>query len=370
MTRVLHVISGLGMGGAERTLVQLASALQRNGMPQHIVALTDQNVWSDALSEHGVPVEAFGIRSLAGMAAGAGKLARIIERTRPDVIQGWMPHGNLLATLSHYFAHDRSKRGLAWNLRATNLLALKHRYTVWLTALMSPLPNAIVAVSQPAADFHLHHGYRPRRLKIIHNGVDTDKFQPNPSARVAIRNSLGIGAEETVAIHVARLDPMKNHGLFLEAIRFLPQIRGLLVGAGTETLSLPKNALALGLRRDVDALYASADIVVSTSSYGESFGNVIAEGMSTGCIPIATDVGLFRHLVDDTGQVIAPNNKDALVAGLEEILALDFVGLMNRKILARARIVENFSIAKMIDNYAAFYASFLGGPLGADLSRR
>jgi hypothetical protein len=71
MTRVLHVISGLGMGGAERTLVQLVSALQQNGMPQYIVALTDQNVWSDALSAHGVPVEVFGIRSLVDMAAGA-----------------------------------------------------------------------------------------------------------------------------------------------------------------------------------------------------------------------------------------------------------------------------------------------------------
>jgi glycosyltransferase involved in cell wall biosynthesis len=281
-----------------------------------------------------------------------------------------MPHGNILATLAHYFAKDRSKRSLAWNLRATNLVALKHRYTVWLTALMSPLPNAIVAVSQPAADFHLHHGYRPKSLKIIHNGVDTDKFHPNPAARAAIRDSLGIGAEETVAIHVARLDPMKNHGLFLEAIQLLPQIRGLLVGAGTETLSLPKNALALGLRRDVDALYASADIVVSTSSYGESFGNVIAEGMSTGCIPIATDVGLFRYLIDDTGRVIAPNNRGALVAGLEEIIALNLAERTNRKGIARARIVENFSIAKMIDDYAAFYTSFVGGPLGAELSRR
>jgi glycosyltransferase involved in cell wall biosynthesis len=92
--------------------------------------------------------------------------------------------------------------------------------------------------------------------------------------------------------------------------------------------------------------------------------------MSTGCIPIATDVGLFRYLIDDTGRVIAPNNRGALVAGLEEIIALNLAERTNRKGIARARIVENFSIAKMIDDYAAFYTSFVGGPLGAELSGR
>jgi glycosyltransferase involved in cell wall biosynthesis len=144
--------------------------------------------------------------------------------------------------------------------------------------------------------------------------------------------------------------------MFLDALRESPKIRGLLVGAGTETLSLPENALALGSRSDVDQLYASADLIISTS-LAESFGLTVAEGMSSGCVPIVTDVGSFQMIIADTGRVIESNDKKALVAALADAAALDRSELTTRGMRARARVIERFSLQRMVDNYARLYAS-------------
>ena len=87
-------------------------------------------------------------------------------------------------------------------------------------------------------------------------------------------------------------------------------------------LAAPPNVRALGRRRDTEALYAAADIVASTSAFGEGFSNVIAEGMSAGLVPVATDVGDARRIVGDTGSIVAPRNSQAFAAALREIAAL------------------------------------------------
>ena len=84
---------------------------------------------------------------------------------------------------------------------------------------------------------------------------------------------------------------MKDHATFLAAMAELPSLTGVMVGEGTSELAAPPNVRALGRRRDTPALYAAADIVASTSAFGEGFSNVIAEGMSAGLVPVATDVG-------------------------------------------------------------------------------
>jgi glycosyltransferase involved in cell wall biosynthesis len=203
----------------------------------------------------------------------------------------------------------------------------------------------------------LSRGYRPRRIEVINNGIDTERFVPNPTARARLRTALGIASNAKVAIHVARTDPMKNQGMFIETIAKLPRITGLLVGAGTEHLSLPQNCRALGLRRDVADLYAAADFVVSTSAFGEGFSNAIAEGMSAGLVPVATDVGDARDLVGEAGFVIPAGDARALAQALE---ASARMGRNERETLAmraRNRIVEKFSLARAVDRYANLYAA-------------
>jgi len=354
--RILHVISGLGIGGAERVLVQLVGLLKQRGIPQHVVSFTDQNAWRDELSKSGVTVETLAVSSITNALVGIHRLSKIIERERPHIVQGWMPHGNLAAALAHRLARDYGARRLIWGLRASNVQSFKHLRMVWLTSRLSSWPDAIIAASEEAADFHVQHGYRRELITTVHNCVDTIRFRPNNAARESIRRQLNIRDTDVVVIHVARVDPMKNHAMFIESVRRLPNVRGLLVGSGTESLPLPGNAIALGVRRDMEALFAASDIVVSTSSYAEGFGNVVAEGMSAGCIPIATDVGGFRSLIGDTGDVIQPGDTEGFVKVLAAVSEeIKQTGAVRRKAQARTRILNSFAIANMVDRYEAVY---------------
>ncbi len=130
-----------------------------------------------------------------------------------------------------------------------------------------------------------------------------------------------------------------------------------MVGAGTEALPLPSNVRALGLRRDTERLYAAADIVASTSAFGEGFSNVIAEGMSAGLVPVATDVGDARRIVGDTGWIVPPRDPDAFAAAVDEAARLPAAERQRRGLAARARIVENFTPSRAADAFARLYAA-------------
>jgi glycosyltransferase involved in cell wall biosynthesis len=115
----------------------------------------------------------------------------------------------------------------------------------------------------------------------------------------------------------------------------------------------------LGLRRDVADLYAVADFVVSTSTFGEGFSNAIAEGMSAGLVPVATDVGDARKLVSETGFVVAPDDSHALVQALQSLARMSRIERDALGLQARSRIVEQFPLEKAIDSYAQLYAACL-----------
>jgi glycosyltransferase involved in cell wall biosynthesis len=101
-------------------------------------------------------------------------------------------------------------------------------------------------------------------------------------------------------------------------------------------------------------LYAAADIVVSTSAFGEGFSNAIAEGMSAGLLPIATDVGDARRIIADTGRVVPPADPPALASAIAQECASP-QDLAAKGLCARARIAENFSVAKFVDAFARLY---------------
>ncbi len=353
MTRVMHVISGLDTGGAEAFLVQLATALKARGFEQDVVSVTKLGAHAPTLQAAGIPVHALNVGSLAGALAAVGRLSALVRKVRPDVMQGWMYHGDLFAALANRIVPGG--RRLYWNLRASDTVEGGYGRLVRINAKLSAWPNLVIANSKTGLDFHLRHGYRPRRTDVIPNGVDVEKFRPDAADRAALRAELGLRDDAVVAIHVARLNPMKDHDSFLRAMRSLPDVRGLLVGAGTETLALPGNVTALGLRKDVDRLYRCADIVVLSSAFAEGFSNVLAEGMSSGLVPVATDVGDARLIVGDTGQVVPIRDPDALAKALA--MEAGHPAHEARKAQARARMTENFTIDRAVGRFATLYES-------------
>jgi glycosyltransferase involved in cell wall biosynthesis len=351
---VLNVITGLGVGGAEATLVRLATNAQAQGMPQHVVSLGNRGHYADELEKGGIEVSALGITSLAKAPWALARLSGIVNNWSPNVVHGWMYHGNVMAALAHRVARGSSSRKLLWNLRASNMDEERYGSILRWSIRMSDWPDTIVANSESGAAFHKSRGIEARRMVVIENGIDCESFRPNPTSRQEVRRELGIPLDVPLIIYPARVDPMKDHASFLKAIAKLPGVTALLVGSKTNLLKVPANVRALGLRRDMPRLYAAADIVVSASAFGEGFSNAIAEGMSAGLLPIATDVGDARRIIADTGRVVPPSDPSALASAIAQECASP-QDLAAKGLRARARIAENFSVAKFLGAFARLY---------------
>jgi glycosyltransferase involved in cell wall biosynthesis len=355
MSTVLHVTSGLGVGGAETVLTQLAVRLQQRGHPQHVASLSARGELADVLESHGVPVKDLTMGAIVKGVSAVMRLRREIRRIEPDVIQGWMYHGNLAAALAHLSVLQSSQRRLFWNLRASNMDFNRYGRAIGWNVRLSGIPDVVIANSNAGLAFHVAQGLRARRTEVVPNGIDTDKFRPDRAARATLRAAYNIGPDDLIVIHVARVDPMKDHSTFLAAMKALPQLRAILVGAGTEHLHLPPNVFAVGRRLDVDRLYPAADVVVSSSAFGEGFSNAIAEGMSAGLVPVATDVGDAALIVDSVGHIVPPGDIGALAAALSTIAELSPDSRRNRGLRARSHIVRNFALPLAVEQYERLY---------------
>jgi glycosyltransferase involved in cell wall biosynthesis len=364
--KIVYVTAGLRGGGAEAMLTRLVTARPSVADEITVVSLVpaeaqiaNQNV--ERLRAGGVRIVELDFGHAGGMAAGLFRLARLIAQSKPDIVQGWMYHGDLAALVALAMSGRRRQTRLIWSIRCSALDL--NRYGVGLRAvvnactLLSRRPDLVTANSAAGLASHLHIGYRPRRAEVTLNGIDVDEFKPDAAARRAVRTELGIPDDAIVLAHVARVDQMKDHGSFLAAMAELPELHALLIGAGTENLPASRNIFRLGRRHDVARLTAAADFVVSSSSFGEGFSNALAEGMACGLPAIATDVGDAALIVGDHGLIVPPGKPVALAAAIRTLAREPAEAHAERRARARARIVENFAMSRAVARYAALYAS-------------
>lgn len=356
--RILHVVTGLGIGGAEATLVTLTRELALRGFEQRVVALTG-GPNEAALRANGIALDVLDARD-ALLFLTLLRLAGIARAFRPDVVQGWMYHGDLAALATKPFLSRGSR--VFWGIRASDMDFDRYGRLLRLCARLSGFPDVVVANSRSGMAAHRKLGYRPRRIEVIPNGIDTVRFRPDSEARARRRAEWGLTADAVVAAHVARVDLMKDHATLLAAIRLAPRVTFLLAGDGTESLTLPANARALGRVPDPEALYRAADIVVSSSAFGEGFPNVIAEGMACGCVAVATRSGDSADIIGDTGEVVSPRDAPALAAAIQREAERSASERLARSAAARDRIILNFASERMTAAFAELYRLPASGP--------
>jgi glycosyltransferase involved in cell wall biosynthesis len=359
MTRVLHVISGLGSGGAECFLASLAPRLAAAGIEQHVVSLTGHGVAADRLHAAGIPVSLLDVRGVLKAPLAIRRLSRLIRSFEPDSIQGWMYHGDLFAALASKLAGDGRSR-LHWGIRCSDMnlndYAPQLRLAVKACSMLSSYPDTIVANSESGVRVHAAAGYTPRAWSVIPNGIDTNEFHANLEQRAAVRAELGLNPDQVVVVNVARVDPMKDHAIFVAAMDRVRGACALLIGLGTEALNNRPQILGLGCRRDVARLLAAGDIIVSSSAYGEGFSNAVAEGMATGLVPVMTDVGDARRIVGDTGVIVPPRDSVLLGNAIHSIAAISPDHRKARGEAARDRIVSEFNIERAVTRYCEMYS--------------
>jgi len=357
----MYVVTDLRIGGAEAMLAKLATAHPPIAPEIAIVSLLPADAYAEQLRAAGVEVIELGFKRLGGAAMGLFELARVIAAIKPDIVQGWMYHGDLVALIALGMSGRRGKTCLVWSIRCSDMDLSRYgiglRLVVKACIALSRLPDMIIANSAAGLETHLRLGYRPRRAEIVANGVAVDRFKPDPAARIAIRKEIGLSQDAIVLAHVARVDPMKDQEGFLAALRELPDVHAVLVGAGTERLPPMPNAVRLGRRDDVARLFAAADIVVSSSAFGEGFSNVLAEGMACGLPAVATDVGDARAIVGDSGLIVPPRDPHALAAAIRTLAQQTASARAERGRRARARVVDNFAIKRAVERYVEIYKS-------------
>lgn len=375
--RVMHVITGLAPDGAQTMLLKLLQATDSGRIESHVASLTDRGLIGPRIARLGIPVEALNIRVGASAAFAVPQLARQIRRVAPDLVQTWMYHADLLGRLA---CRSAGRPALAWNIRHSELDRAGIKRTTRLVAracarLSHHGVDAIACVSQRTRDIHTALGYRRDIMQVIPNGFDLARFRPDPRARAAVRDELGIADSTPLLGVIARVHPQKDHLGFLRAAASLhqahPSWHFLLAGRGADwsnpelTGPIREHGLAahvhlLGQRSDTARLFAALDVLVSASAYGEGFPNVIGEAMACAVPCVVSDVGDSAEIVAGTGHVVPARDPMALTAAVEKLFHLPREDLESLGAAARERVERDYGISAIANRYAAMYETIIG----------
>lgn len=368
--RIIFLIRAFGRGGAQRQLVTLATALHHAGWDVAVACFYAGDAFQRELVQAGVPVIDLRKRGRWDVAGFLWRLWHTFRAHDPDIVHGYLTVGNLLALLAR-LAHRRTR--VVWGVRSAYMDRARYdwmaRLTFRFSCLCARFADLIIVNSDAGAAHHAMLGYPRDRIRVIPNGIDTERFCFDADARARVRREWRIPDDALLVGLVGRLDPMKDHPTFLAAAARLvardARWRFVCVGEGKTAYAamlasqagapgLSQRLVWAGSRGDMPAVYSALDVLASTS-YGESFPNVIAEAMACGRPCVVTDVGDSARIVGTCGTVVAPRDPEAFAAALESMLPsladVDATNTMHAA--ARQRIVETYSLAALLGNSKA-----------------
>lgn len=360
--RIAHLIESDGPGGAERMVAALAGDLASRGCPGVAFLPRNGEGWlGRELLTAGVAVEHFNLdRPLSPKCA--RDLSAAFRDHRIDIAHS---HEFAMAVYGSW-ASRRAGLPHVITMHGGRYFAgqLRRRIAMRLAVVSS---GGIYAVSQDLAqalrrDLHL----AASRVQVVPNGVRVGV--PGPAS---LREELRLAPGDRLVLAVGNLYPVKGHRYLIDALAALrdrqPAVHVVIAGRGELADALLEQALALGvaarvhllgLRSDIPALLASADIF-AMPSLSEGLPVAVLEAMFAGRAIVATDVGEVRAVLEgDAGVVVPPGDADALAAALDQLLS-DPADARRRGDRAAARAHAEYSLERMVDRYAGIYARLL-----------
>ena len=369
--KILHIIVGLGVGGAELMLKRLAESHRHSTIYEHkIISLTTVGKVGLELRKLGVDVRSLEMGSVLDVPRVLWKLSRIIKLETPGIVQTWMYHADLLGGLAARFAGNRR---IVWGIRTTDVQAggvrattLVRKVCAWLS---SKIPHTIVCAADASRRAHITVGYDATRMTVVPNGFDLTRLVATPEQRVGLRQMCGFDDTHVVVGTLGRFNPAKDHANFVRAAGLVaqdhPEVRFLMVGRELtsdnavlmhwiQQTGCADRFVLLGERADAAVCLSAMDIF-GLSSRTEGFPNVVGEAMAMGVPCVVTDVGDAAMLVADTGVVVPKEDSSALALGLGQLLTLEADVLHAQGQMARQRIVAEFTIMRARDRFEAVY---------------
>jgi glycosyltransferase involved in cell wall biosynthesis len=369
--RVAHVITGLGQGGAEMMLYKLLTRLPGLGVESRVLTLQPGGALVPAVRALGVEVTEGDLRH-DGPWRGIARARRWLAADRPDVVQTWMYHADLVGGVA---ARLDGLSSVAWNIQAGWLDPATTKWStraiIRLAALASRwVPTRVVCCGRRTLDLHREAGYAADILQLIPNAADLDAFRPDPAARASVLAELGLPSDAQLIGQFARFHPQKDHRTLVGAAgRVAAQNRRahfLLCGTGVDASNAEiagwvratgygDQIHLLGPRQDVPRLAAALDLACLSSSFGEGLPNVLVEAMACGVPCAATDVGDAAWVVGDTGRIVPPGQPEALATAIAALLDEPDAERAARRRAARARVERDFNLDRSAEAYASLY---------------
>ncbi len=361
--KILLVITGLGVGGAERLVANMADQYVAHGH-EVVIAFFHGLVEIQPLDKR-VRLVNLGLeKTLLGVFKGLLNLRRLIQDYQPDVVNSHMLHPNILCRLLRVATPMKRLVSSAHNTNeGDSVVMLAYRLT-------NGLADAFTNVSHEAVKtFEKKKAAPSGHIVAIPNGIDTTTFIYDDQARKKVRNELCLDDGTPVFLAVGRLWEQKDYPNLLSAISHLskqghkPYV--LVAGDGplrskleeqARSLSVVEQFRFLGVRNDVLDLMSACDFYVMSSAW-EGLPMVILEAMSCHCPIISTDCGGVREAIGGSGILVPTSDSLALANALKRALSWSKEERAEIGKIARERVVENYSLNKTVSHYLDLYQS-------------
>lgn len=365
MTKILFFIRSLNAGGAERQLVVTAKGLAQRGHGVTVLTFYEGGFYADELNDTKIQLLNLQKKGRWDVFPFILRLRKVLRNQTPDVIYSFLGTANILTVVMRYFI---APVRIVWGVRASNMDLEQYdwlsRWSYWLECRLARFSDAIIVNSNAGMKYAVEHGFPEKKMTVIPNGIDTERFHIDKSAGEMLRKAWNVAGGEHLIGVVGRIDPMKGIPTFLEAAVLLREncshARFVWVGTGETTyensmrqlsskLGLDDVLIWAGRHTNMVAVYNAFDIA-SSSSYSEGFSNVLGEVMACGVPCVVTNVGDSALVVGDTGLVVPAKDSRALADAWNEMLLLDDEMFQERTIAVRNRVVNEFSVAALIEN--------------------
>ncbi|MBN3132401.1 MULTISPECIES: glycosyltransferase [Pectobacterium] len=360
--KIIYIITGLGMGGAECQLCDVADALSARGHQIHIICLSGDVTKKTRSKEVKITNLKIRKKNIFSWFLAYAKAWLIIHKSNPDIVHSHLFHANIFSRLLRLFMpntklisslHSSYERGFG--------RMLIYRMTDCLTSISTNVSAA--AVNSYITMKATQNG----KMIVAYNGIDTNKYCYNEDFRSLKRNELGINCEHKLLLAVGRFTEAKDYPNLLKAFSLINDTKTYLaiIGSGEQEANL--KALAkdynvnqrifwLGIRNDVEQWMSACDVFVLSSAW-EGFGLVIAEALSCGCRVVATDCGGVKEVLGVHGKLVDVKESFQLASAIKDSLNISSNDANHLAKNSREWVEKKFSLDTVVDSWINLYRS-------------
>ena len=353
--KILYLISGLGIGGAEQIVRELSTRFSIRENDVVIVTLTGNPIFANKNKKIKI-ISLRTTKSISSILTIIYKLYKVIKKEKPDILHSHMYHSNIFARLTRIF------------LKIPILISTAHSnnegggFRMFMYRITNFLSDVFTNVSQDAInEFEKKGAVSKNKMIKIYNGINIDLFTKNDNLK---RN---IDIKNPIFLSVGSLTKLKDHKNLINAFYILTKevecARLIIAGDGplksnliklTTSLNLTTKISFIGVSNDIPNLMKQVDIFVLSSTH-EGFGLVIAEAMASNLLVIATNCGGSKEVIGDCGFLVPTKNSNSLAEAMKIAVNIPSNEKIKIQDLGRKRVIDNFNFNNIFKQWEALY---------------